>query len=164
MKKGFCHFWPWWRVVVKTNQRQVRNGEEQGRRLHHERREPALPHVSATGAPLGRDGDRHGGGAATVNTVVGSRQGRWVCKFGGENKTEFRYKQWSRSALYCPFVLKRAFLSPKILYCSFKDSLWPLLPFFDNIYCKFLSIFSKTNTETGLMVSLSLGFVPHLPN
>ena len=31
--------------------------------------------------------------------------------------------QWSRSALYCPFVLKRAFLSPKILYCSFKDSL-----------------------------------------
>ena len=72
--------------------------------------------------------------------------------------------QWSRSALYCPFVLKRAFLSPKILYCSFKDSLWPLLPFFDNIYCKFLSIFSKTNTETGLMVSLLLGFVPHLPN
>ena len=72
--------------------------------------------------------------------------------------------QWSRSALYCPFVLKRAFLSQKILYCPFKDSLWPLLPFFDNIYCKFLSIFSKSNIETGLVVNLSLGFVPHLPN
>ena len=61
-----------------------------------------------------------GQGCATVLPRL--REAPWAkSEFGFESDTWLI--QWSRSALYCPFVLKRAFLSPKILYCSFKDSL-----------------------------------------
>ena len=59
-----------------TENCQVRDGEDQGRRLYYERREPALPHVSVAGAPLGRDYHRLRSHGAVVHTVVvDGRQG-----------------------------------------------------------------------------------------